>query len=212
MSNDQEMNDEAMIKLGKTIAAAFPKPTPEEEARWAVRDAEHTAWKLKQAEETRLAVSLEIKKLHKESAEKIVEAERLTRLLATYPDLLIHHRRGGYKHYYSKAVNNLVNKVSFDHSCSCGSCHDSPLDVWLYLETPDGPVYSNPVKFYVGREGPYGGDIPKKGWQDALLEAGIPEAVLDVVRDHFRKSAEKVRDMMSLIYDGHETEDEEPAV
>jgi hypothetical protein len=206
MNDDDEM-------FAKVISAAFPKKTPEEEAaedaRWAVRDAEHTAWKLKQAEETRLAVSLEIKKLHKESAEKIVEAERLTRLLAAYPDLLIHHRRGGYKHYYSKAVNNLVNKVDFSHSCSCGSCHDSPLDVWLYLETPDGPVYSNPVKFYVGREGPYGGDIPKKGWQTTLRDAGIPEAIVTQVKEHFRKSAEDAQEQASYAYRGYATDDDD---
>jgi hypothetical protein len=211
MSDDQ-MDEEGMKRLGKMIAEAMPKPTPEEEAKWAKQADDHAAWRLKRDEEIRLAVSLEIHKLRKDAAANIVEAERLGRLLEKYPDLLMHTTRGRTQYYYSKAVNGLVNKASFQHSCSCGSCQDSPLDVWLYVETPDGPVYSSPHKFCVGQQGPYGGDLPRKGWQTPLQEAGIPEPILDVVRAYFQKSAEEVRETLSQIYDGHETEDSEPAL
>ena len=212
MSDDQKMGEEGMQRLAKIITDAFPKPTPEEEAKREKQAAEHATWKLKQEDQTRRAVQIEADRLREEAAANLVEAERLGRLLAAYPDLRIHTTRGRVKYYYSKAVNGLVNKVSFSHSCSCGSCHDSPLDVWLYLETPDGDVYADPVKFYVGREGPYGGDLPKKGWQATLRDAGISEAVVTRVKDYFLKSAEEVREQASLIYDGYATEDDETPI
>ena len=197
--------------LGRAIMK-IREESPEEKARREALNAQYKAEEEKRiAEAARLAVPKEIEKLRKEADEKIAEAERLGRLLAKYPDLTQHSTRAGWHRYSSKSVNGLVDKLSFTHTCSCGRCNDSPLDVYLHIETPEGPIYSEPPNFYVGiQESLYGGDLPRKGWQADLRAAGVSETVIDAVKEHFRKAAEEIREQAAYLYDSAADEDESP--
>jgi hypothetical protein len=62
-------------------------------------------------------------------------------------------------------------------------------------------VYADPPEFRVGHKEPfYGGDRPDKGWDKAMRDAGIPEAIVGAVGMHFKLSAEKARGLAEAIY------------
>jgi hypothetical protein len=130
------------------------------------------------------SIQEELDKLNKEASDKVAEAARLTRLVSTYPDLQKHVGRWNKVAYSSASVNSKVTKLDFRHNCGC--CLDSPLELWLYLETPDGNIYSNPPYFTVGEKHNLGGDRPYPGWEKELRAAGIPEVVVASVHAYFR--------------------------
>lgn len=127
--------------------------------------------------------------LQKESAEKLREIERLKRLLAVFPDLQRDIGRWEKVVYSSKAVNELV--TDYDRRLNCGCCPDSPLEIWPYLETPDGRIYSNPSCFVVGERHWISGAISQPGWKDKLRSAKIPEAIIERIAQGFRDDSEK---------------------
>lgn len=137
-----------------------------------------------------MSLELRIKNLkarHIEAAQKAAEAsaelERLTRLQVTYPDLAAHSGRWNKEVLCSKSVNGLVDKYDMRHNCGC--CDDSPLEIWPYLDTADGRVYSDPACFRVGERGYYGGDSPYDGWDHRMHEAGISTTIIECVRLYF---------------------------
>lgn len=134
------------------------------------------------------SVQEELAKLNKEASDKVAEAERLTRLSALFPDLQKHVGRWDKVAYYSASVNSKVEK--FDLRYNCGCCSDSPLEMWPYLETPDGKVYSDPPCFQVGEKYYLGGDRPYPKWKEKLEAAGIPEVVIGVISLHFKDDKE----------------------
>lgn len=134
------------------------------------------------------SIQSELDKLNKEAAEKAAEVERLARLSAVFPDLQKHVGRWDKVAYYSASVNSKVER--FDLRYNCGCCSDSPLEVWPYLETPDGKVYSDPPCFQVGEKHYLGGDRPYPKWREKLEAAGIPEAVTGAISVHFREDKE----------------------
>lgn len=118
--------------------------------------------------------------LKKEAAQKLTEAERLLRLQAEFPDLKKYVGRWNKVAYYSKSVNDKVTDYESRHNCGC--CNDSPLEVWPYVETPDGRVYSDPPSFMVGERVPVSyGDRAYPGWEKKLLDVGISGAVVERV-------------------------------
>lgn len=129
----------------------------------------------------------EIAAIRKEQ-DKRLEAERLERIATAYPDLRKYVGRWGKVAYCSKSVNSKVNRFDLRHSCGC--CTDSLLELWPYLETPDGNVYSDPPVFWIGEQHWIAGDLPKKGWRRELRAAGIPEVIIQAAEDHFRRGAE----------------------
>lgn len=119
-----------------------------------------------------------IKKLQEESEAKAKEAERLHILQAEFPDLQRRVGRWNKEAFYSKTVNTRVTGYDARHNCGC--CNDSPLEVWPYLETPHGKVYSDPPMFVIGERNPYGsGDLARPGWEDQLRKVRIPEALIE---------------------------------
>jgi hypothetical protein len=75
------------------------------------------------------------------------------------------------------------------------------LEVWPYLETPNGNVYSDPTMFWVGEADPmFGGDIPSAGWEEQMRSAGIPEAIIGAVQMHFERSAARAREQVEEVY------------
>jgi hypothetical protein len=130
------------------------------------------------------SIQEELNKLNKEAAEKVAEAERLARLVSTYADLEKHVGRWNKVAYYSASVNSKVTKFDLRHNCGC--CPDSPVELWPYLETPDGNVYSKPPYFRIGEKHNLGGDRPYPGWEEELKNAGIPEGIIESIHAHFR--------------------------
>ncbi len=125
----------------------------------------------------------EVTKAEGEVAKAQSELERLKKLEELYPDLKRYEGRWKKVAHYSNAVNGIVTNFDARHNCGC--CSDSPLEIWPYLETPFGKVYSNPPKFTVGERYYDGGDRPYANWEKPLKEAGIPENIITRVKLHF---------------------------
>lgn len=164
------------------------KMTPEEaEARDAVRREETAKWQREQAEALRLAVPRTIAALRAEGLEKSAHADKLAALLGEFPDLRRWEGRWKKVAYYSATVNGRV--TDFEHRHNCGCCDDSPLEVWPYVETEQGRVYSDPPMFSVG-ERYDGGDRASPGWEDRLRTAGIPDPIIERVSHLFTEEDE----------------------
>lgn len=137
--------------------------------------------------------------LRKEIDGKRAEADRLSRLAEAYPGLRKHVGRWNKVAYCSSDANPKVTRFDLRHNCGC--CNDSPLEIWPYIETPHGNVYSDPPMFRVGeREPTYGGDIPRAGWDDEMKKAGIPESIIGAVSMHFKRCAKEARETAEAIY------------
>lgn len=134
-------------------------------------------------------INAEIEKLRVESAKNIEEASRLERLAAAFPDLKKTTGRWNKVAYYSRTVN--VRATGYDMRHNCGCCPDSPLEIWPYIETPDGKVYSEPPCFYVGQRHWMGGDEPDENWRQKLDAAEIPTALIERIAYHFQSDKEE---------------------
>lgn len=208
-------HDENLLKALVSGIEGEEEETPEQKA---AREAEAAKWKADQEkrqreyeEAIRLAVPRDIEQLRKEAAEKLALATQLEQLLAKYPNLRKHTGRWNKVAYYSKDVNALVDRFDMRHNCGC--CNDSPLEVWPYLETPLGKVYSEPSMFRVGEKEPfYHGDRPYKGWDKQLRDAGIPEPIIGAVKMHFKREADEARELADSLYESEKDPNDEPAV
>lgn len=99
------------------------------------------------------------------------EAERLEKLKQAYPNVKTYVGRWDKKVYCTADVNFLVDQ--HEKRFNCGCCGDSPLELWTYLETENGRVYSDPPKFVIG-EKDYVLDFRlDEGWEDDLLQSGL---------------------------------------
>lgn len=140
-----------------------------------------------------MSIHQDIAKLREERDRKAAEANQLEALLAEFPDLQKRVGRWNKVAYYSKTANSKVNNYDLRHNCGC--CNDSPLELWPYLETPHGKVYSDPPCFQVGERHWIAGDRPYDGWKTKLRDAGIPEPIIKAVVEHFREGAESRRSL-----------------
>jgi len=124
------------------------------------------------------SVKDEISSIEKEITEKQHSLKQLKSMLESYPDLEVHTGRWNKKVYSSRSVNSLVNNYDTRHNCGC--CSDSPLEVWPYLETEYGKIYSSPAMFFVGQKNEYRyGDLSDPGWEDKLRKENIPEELIE---------------------------------
>jgi len=140
-----------------------------------------------------MTITEDLDQLRKESEGKAAEAARLQALHAEFPDL--QKRVGRWKKvaYFSKTANPLVKRFDIRHNCGC--CNDSPLEIWPYVESPHGNVYSDPPMFQVGERHWISGDTPYPGWKGKMKEAGIPEDIIGAVGMHFKQCAEARREI-----------------
>lgn len=152
-------------------------------------------------------IQAELDKLNKEAEEKKVEADRLVRLFAEFPDLRKHVGRWNKVAYCSASVNSRVDKADFRYNCGC--CSDSPLEVWPYLETASGKVYSDPPCFQVGEKYYLGGSRPYPNWKERMSSTGVSEVVVIMVQNHFESCK---RDRILAAMDDTIIEDPEPFV
>lgn len=125
----------------------------------------------------------EIQKLHGEIEIKKKEVNNLLNLIEIYPDIRKETGRWNKTVFCSKLTNNIVTKFDMRHNCGC--CNDSPLEIWPYLETPHGNVYSDPPKFVVGEMHWISGDRPYENWNKKMRDHNIPEAIIDAIQVHF---------------------------
>ncbi len=126
----------------------------------------------------------EAEKLQAEASKKVEEALRVERLQRLYPDLTEKVGRWGKVVYRSPSVNSLV--TDYETRFNCGCCNDSPLELWPYIETPHGRVYSNPCGMFIGeRHSGMRHAIPRAGWRQSLEKHGLPSELLDRVEKHF---------------------------
>lgn len=147
--------------------------------------------------------------LRKEIDTKRLEAEKLSRLAEEYPDIQKHTGRWNKVAYYSKSVNTKVQRFDLRHNCGC--CNDSPLELWPYLETPHGNVYSDPPSFQVGEKHWIAGDEAYGGWKLKLRNAGIPEEIIGAVQVHFDEGKQaRIEAAESSNEDPGDEEREEP--
>jgi hypothetical protein len=138
-----------------------------------------------------VSITKDIEAAHKESAKKFAEAEALIKLRELYPDLQKRTGRWGKVAYYSKAANADADDFDMRHNCGC--CSDSPLEIWPYVKTPHGNVYSDPPCFTVGERVPdyledEREDRPYPNWDKGMRDAGISEHIITIVGHHLGAS------------------------
>ena len=206
------MDETVMKKFLRAVTDDETPETPEQKAeREKKAEEDRLRWekhKRDQEEAIRLAVPRKIETLRKEAAEKVAEASKLEALLKEFPDLRMHTDRWRNNRFYSKTVNTRLDRFEIKHSCGC--CNDSSLLIYPYLDTPHGRVYSDPTDFRVGHKEPlYGGDVPTKGWDTEMRNAGIPEPIIGAVKMHFKREAAEAKEAAASIYD-QESDDSEP--
>lgn len=132
-------------------------------------------------------VAKDIERAQQEAARKVAEAEKLAELAKFYPDLKKRTGRWGKVAYYSLAANEQVTDFDARHNCGC--CSDSPLEIWPYVHTPYGNVYSDPPCFTVGERIPYYEEAEREdraypNWDKAMTDAKIPDRIIDRVGAH----------------------------
>jgi len=141
-------------------------------------------------------------KLKKKAEELLAESARLHGLSEEYPDLRKYIGRWEKVVWCSKSINAKVQRFDIRHNCGC--CNDSPLEIWPYLETPHGNIYSDPPMYQVGERYWMGGDKPNAGWKSALRAASIPEEIIGAVQMHFNRCKQDRIDSASAdeeVYD-----------
>ena len=118
---------------------------------------------------------------------------RMRKLLERFPDLeLLHSRWSNLLGYATAQVNPIADQVDIYHSCSC--CPDPVLKVRAYIEIDGDKVFTKPGDFSVGEEDEDKHvDVPYEGWREKLKEAGISDAAIEKVAEHFREEAKELR-------------------
>lgn len=114
------------------------------------------------------------------------EIKAIKKLQEKYPDLSCSIDRWDNLRLTSSEVNNKATHVDFRHSCGC--CDDAPLLAMPYVVEAGGrQVFSNPERFFVGEKNPYhyGRDKEEIGWEKELLNAQIPQTIIDKIRAYF---------------------------
>lgn len=214
MSHEEKLPESVVKAILKGIEGE-EEETPEQKA---TREAEAAKWaadvekrRIEAEEAVRFAVPRTIAALRKEAADKIAEADQLDAMLKEYPNLRKHTGRWNKVAFMTKDVNSKVERFDIRHNCGC--CKDSPLEIWPYLETPFGKVYSDPAMFRVGEREPfYGGDRPTRGWDKTMRDAGIPEPIIGAVGMHFKQEAEEAKGLAERLYDSEQEPEEESPI
>jgi len=147
-------------------------------------------------------IAEEIGRLQKEAIEKQEEVERLKRMHTAFPNLKKHINRWKTVRYCSDTVNTRADKCEIRYNCGC--CSDSPLEVWPYVDTEFGQVFTDPPVFQVGEKHWIAGDRPNEGWKQLLRDEGIQETIIELVADRFKRGVEERK---ALAEDDYEDED-----
>lgn len=135
--------------------------------------------------------------LRNDAAKKLQEAEEIEAKAKAFPGLKRHVGRWNKIAYYSRSVNEKTDNYDIRHNCGC--CSDSPLEIWPFIETESGRIYSDPPSFMVGQRDAWrGGDEPYTGWDDKLRAVGISEELIQRVACHFDPPEEEDDDVADV--------------
>ena len=124
------------------------------------------------------------------------ELKQLEKLNELFPDLKKYVGRWNKIVYTSKLVNEKASKYEARYNCGC--CNDSPLEIWIYMETENGRVYTDPPLFSIGTKNPsrYYGDydadenIIDYGWEERLRKNGINESIIKSIKNVYDNKVE----------------------
>lgn len=148
--------------------------------------------------------------LEKEIQTKQKLLDNFNKLKEIYPDIKTYTGRWKKEVFCSPSVNPLVNR--FEHRFNCGCCSDSDFEVWPYLETEFGNIYSDPACFKIGEKCYYGGASPYPNWRNKLTN--ISEIVIKQIEDYFLeckedalKKLEEDKKTIESYYDINKTQD-----
>lgn len=122
--------------------------------------------------------------IHKKQA----ETERLTALLALYPDLTKETNRWGHTFLCSPAINSQATHHELFFSCGC--CPDPVMYARMFIETEHGRVYALPHKICIGERLDYRPQ-PSHDWEETLRGHSAPEAIITQLRKYFDDEARK---------------------
>lgn len=123
--------------------------------------------------------------------EEAAKIARMRKLLERFPDIeLIYSRWSNFLGYATTQVNPIADQVDIYHSCSC--CPDPVLKAQIYIEVDGDKVFTSPSDFSVGEKDEYV-DVPYDGWRNKLKDAGISDAAIEKVAEHFREEAKELR-------------------
>ncbi len=128
-------------------------------------------------------IAEEIKKIEALIKKNKSELDKINGLLGLYPDLEMQVGRWDKVAYCSASVNSIV--TDYESRYNCGCCADSPLEVWLYINTEFGKVYSSPAHFFIGKRSYEGGDKAYADWENILRKKNIPENLIEKLRCYF---------------------------
>jgi len=134
-----------------------------------------------------------IDELEKEVQKKQQELDLLIKRSEKYPDLRRHINRWKTERFCSASLNNRVNDCEIRHNCGC--CNDSPLEIWPYIETDLGRIYSDPPCFTVGERHWISGDTPYEGWKEKFRKQDIPETIVERISSYFRACAQERKEI-----------------
>lgn len=110
------------------------------------------------------------------------ELASLSALWGEFPCLKKYVGRWGRVVYCSPTANASATNFEARHSCGC--CSDSAFQIWPFIETSHGRVYSDPPFFTVGEK--HGcGNRPDDGWDARMREQRIPEHIIRRVENLF---------------------------
>lgn len=131
-----------------------------------------------------------ISDLRKSAEKQIAEASEIEAKTKEFPDLKRYVGRWNKIAYYSRSVNEKAADYDVRHNCGC--CDDSPLEIWPYVETSVGRIYSDPPSFMVGGRDPgRGGDTAYLGWEEKLRSAGISDTLIERISCHFSNQGDE---------------------
>lgn len=109
-----------------------------------------------------------------------LRAKRLTDLAKEYSDISIDTYKG-HDRYYTSAVNEEVDLCEIICDCSYGSL----VEVFPYLITQFGRVYSDPPRFVVGEWLDFDYARPFSDWYDRMDMHSIGQSIIDQVFEYF---------------------------
>lgn len=130
----------------------------------------------------------QIEILRKEAKQKLEKAQNIENLLMKFPDLNRFVGRWEKEVFCSRSVNSIVDK--YDRRYNCGCCEDSPLEIWPYIETEYGKVYSYPACFRVGERSGFSSSRPYDNWKERLEKENISENIIKKIESFFEYEKE----------------------
>lgn len=111
-------------------------------------------------------------------AEEPAKAGIIEAIIELWPESQGYISRWGDMRFCCEVANKEVNQLELEHQAI--EHDDSPLEVYPFVSIgPHDRLYSFPPCFVVA-DAPHGGfgEIPREGWQEEMIEAGISPLVI----------------------------------